>query len=86
MQCRPGLGDNQMAAKLPPGWEVKHSKSRDRDYYFNTATGQSQWDPPAAGESVGVYHLLVKHSGSRRPSSWREVNLQLYRVQTIQYM
>merc|ERR1712087_151415 len=25
-----------------------------------------------SGESVGCSHLLVKHSGSRRPQSWRE--------------
>lgn len=28
-------------------------------------------------ESVQASHLLIKHSGSRRPSSWKEVRLRL---------
>lgn len=59
-------------AALPSGWELRHSQTHKKDYYFNTATGQTQWDRPAAGESVCVYHLLAKHAGSRRPSSWRQ--------------
>lgn len=44
----------------------------------------TQWDPPSANTTiindttttsankVHVYHLLIKHAGSRRPSSWRQ--------------
>lgn len=56
-------------------------------YYLNIYTKESQWDRPdkpadpsgnskADGpEEVQCSHLLVKHSGSRRPSSWREENI-----------
>ena len=66
---------------LPQGWSVKYSKSHNnRPYYFNETTGVTQWDPPTSPNTstnpsktkVHVYHLLVKHSGSRRPSSWRQ--------------
>lgn len=58
-------------------------------YYYNVVTRQSQWEPPS-GEAVMVHeqtlqneddeeviracHLLIKHSESRRPSSWKQVN------------
>ncbi|KAI9190602.1 uncharacterized protein BJ171DRAFT_543799 [Polychytrium aggregatum] len=63
-------------------WEERWSKSRDRPYYFNRQTGESQWDKPddsykphvKAGE-VRASHLLVKHRDSRRPSSWKQENI-----------
>lgn len=68
---------------LPNGWVVKYSKTHNnRPYYFNEITGVTQWEAPTSNTSsssstapknkVHVYHLLVKHSGSRRPSSWRQ--------------
>lgn len=52
-------------------------------YYLNLHTKESQWDcptesaePPSSNpEKVQASHLLVKHSKSRRPSSWREENI-----------
>lgn len=57
-------------------------------YYLNVHTKESQWDQPtepakkggngASGDApneVQCLHLLVKHKGSRRPSSWREENI-----------
>jgi len=47
-------------------------------------TKESQWDvptkpaepvSPSGPKHVTASHLLVKHSGSRRPSSWREENI-----------
>ncbi|KAJ1677826.1 Peptidyl-prolyl cis-trans isomerase NIMA-interacting protein 1, partial [Spiromyces aspiralis] len=43
-------------------------------YYYNKKTGQSQWTPPdltPQAQKVRASHILVKHSDSRRPSSWR---------------
>ncbi|XP_050626729.1 peptidyl-prolyl cis-trans isomerase NIMA-interacting 1 isoform X1 [Macaca thibetana thibetana] len=70
--------------KLPPGWEKRMSRSSGRVYYFNHITNASQWERPSGNSSSGgkngqgeparvrCSHLLVKHSQSRRPSSWRQ--------------
>ncbi|VDD79023.1 unnamed protein product [Mesocestoides corti] len=66
---------------LPPGWETRVSKSTGRTYYVNTLRNVSQWDLPTDSVTnkndgkIRCCHLLVKHSGSRRPSSWREENI-----------
>ncbi|XP_015592431.1 putative peptidyl-prolyl cis-trans isomerase dodo [Cephus cinctus] len=73
--------------ELPAGWEKRLSRSTGQHYYLNIYTKESQWDRPdkpadPLGDSKGdgpeevqCSHLLVKHSGSRRPSSWREENI-----------
>lgn len=33
---------------LPPGWIVRKSKTHKREYFFNTRTGESLWERPAA--------------------------------------
>lgn len=55
---------------LPPGWEVRTSRSTGKDYYFNRNTKESSWERPSS-DQVRASHLLVKHNESRRPSSWR---------------
>ena len=62
---------------LPPGWSQRLSKSHHgRAYFVNNLTGETQWEVPktAAEESsqpkVQCVHILKKHAGSRRPSSW----------------
>ncbi|KAL1643888.1 peptidyl-prolyl cis-trans isomerase Pin1 [Diplodia intermedia] len=86
---------------LPPGWEVRTSKSKGLPYYFNTKTTESRWDSPegtdpdklklfmanyhstktgdavsgGSNDAIRAAHLLVKHEGSRRPSSWREAKI-----------
>uniref|UniRef100_A0A8C7JGA1 Peptidyl-prolyl cis-trans isomerase n=1 Tax=Oncorhynchus kisutch TaxID=8019 RepID=A0A8C7JGA1_ONCKI len=68
--------------KLPSGWEKRMSRSSSRVYYFNHITNASQWERPVGSgdgsgepDKVRCSHLLVKHSQSRRPSSWREENI-----------
>ncbi|KAI0279453.1 rotamase-domain-containing protein [Russula aff. rugulosa BPL654] len=72
-------------------WEVRLSNTRKVPYFFNTETQQSVWDPPEGlrpedieklpgaellkVKDVRASHILVKHSGSRRPSSWKEPNI-----------
>jgi NIMA-interacting peptidyl-prolyl cis-trans isomerase 1 len=89
------------ATGLPPGWEVRHSQSKNLPYYFNPAEKNSRWEPPSGTDieklklymaryhstsglvtdgpqapgKIRALHLLVKHNQSRRPSSWREVNI-----------
>ncbi|KAL4824713.1 hypothetical protein H8958_004807 [Nasalis larvatus] len=70
--------------KLPPGWEKRMSRSSGRVYYFNHITNASKWERPRGNSRSGgkngqgeparvrCSHLLVKHSQSRRPSSWRQ--------------
>ncbi|XP_037938190.1 putative peptidyl-prolyl cis-trans isomerase dodo [Teleopsis dalmanni] len=70
---------------VPEGWEVRTSRSTGLKYYLNIYTKESQWDLPTAKANepnkkdspsqVRCSHLLVKHKGSRRPSSWREENI-----------
>ena len=60
---------------LPDGWIKKVSNSTGKDYYYNVNTNESQWEIPtdSSNESqVKASHLLVKHTGSRRPSSWKQ--------------
>jgi NIMA-interacting peptidyl-prolyl cis-trans isomerase 1 len=61
---------------LPKGWEKRLSRSSGREYYFNTITHKSVWERPSKDATeepskVRCYHILVKHAGSRNPSSWR---------------
>uniref|UniRef100_A0A7S1C4L9 Peptidyl-prolyl cis-trans isomerase n=1 Tax=Bicosoecida sp. CB-2014 TaxID=1486930 RepID=A0A7S1C4L9_9STRA len=64
----------------PEGWTVKESRSRPGVmYYVNNHTGETQWEMPTAPATAGVgpdevraSHILCKHTGSRRPASWRE--------------
>jgi len=63
---------------LPKGWEKRYSRSTSQAYYLNIYTKESQWDRPSTDaqakddQRIRCSHLLVKHSESRRPSSWRE--------------
>jgi NIMA-interacting peptidyl-prolyl cis-trans isomerase 1 len=78
-----GVLDAAMLA-IPEGWEERVSRlqSNGRVYYLNKYTRESQWKMPThpaerwpKGEKVQASHLLVKHRDSRRPTSWRELNI-----------
>ena len=65
-------------AAIPAGWEQRISKSHaGRAYYVNKSTGETTWDVPTnpaedlRSQHVQCLHILKKHAGSRRPSSWR---------------
>ncbi|GAB7360203.1 hypothetical protein MBLNU230_g7964t1 [Neophaeotheca triangularis] len=53
------------ATGLPPGWEVRHSNSKNLPYYFNASTKESRWEPPTNtdGETLkqymGQYHTAT---------------------------
>ncbi|XP_014747772.1 PREDICTED: peptidyl-prolyl cis-trans isomerase NIMA-interacting 1 [Sturnus vulgaris] len=75
--------------KLPAGWEKRMSRSSGRVYYFNHLTNASQWERPSgAGRAepcrVRCSHLLVKHSQSRRPSSWRQERITRTKEEALQ--
>ncbi|KAI9029379.1 hypothetical protein DFJ74DRAFT_754837 [Hyaloraphidium curvatum] len=73
-------------------WEKLYSKSKGRVYFFNRRTGESRWDLPegvtVAGGSdvvaVRARHILVKHTGSRNPSSWREAKITRSKEEALQ--
>lgn len=65
-----------------------------QSYYLNQFTKESQWDAPtepakanasnkSGPEKVQCSHLLVKHAGSRRPSSWKEENITRSKEEAI---
>lgn len=78
-----------MTDKLPEGWIRKISRTNNKEYYYNLATGQSQWEPPDAGctlNKVRASHLLVKHRDCRNPSSWREKNITRSKDEAIEIL
>lgn len=65
-------------------WEERWSKSKQRIYYLNLETKESCWERPEDCEiipfkpddsQIAASHLLVKHHGSRRPSSWKQAEI-----------
>ncbi|KAI8060853.1 peptidyl-prolyl cis-trans isomerase pin1 [Gongronella butleri] len=74
--------------ELPPDWTIRHSRTYNKDYYFNTATKESRWDPPPGDDNdrVRASHLLVKHKDSRRPSSWREENITRTKEEALEIL
>ena len=63
------------------GWEIRFSKTHDnRPYYYHTKTGKTQWEMPSFDlddSVISCHHILIKHTGSRRPSSWRNNKIDL---------
>lgn len=68
-------------------------------YYLNTHTKKSQWEKPespapmeeedddgSSPKQVQCSHLLVKHQGSRRPSSWREDNITRTKEEALEIL
>ena len=81
-----------MSEQLPTGWEQRVSKSHaGRAYYVNKLTGETTWDLPQAPavdgrspmDQVQCLHILRKHSGSRRPASWRCANITQSKEEAI---
>lgn len=72
-------------------WEERWSQSRSRSYYYNRTTGESVWERPSelpVPEStttlqVHCHHILIKHEGSRRPSSWRCPNISMTQSEAL---
>jgi NIMA-interacting peptidyl-prolyl cis-trans isomerase 1 len=80
------------SSSLPPGWTTHESTSRPGNFYYVHENGTKQWEYPnvvkqtttsAAPEQVRVLHILRKHSGSRRPSSWRVENITISKAEAI---
>lgn len=73
-------------APLPEGWEMRTSRSTGMTYYLNIHTKESQWERPESAAKVCCSHILVKHAGSRRPSSWREENITRSKEEALEIL
>ena len=49
---------------LPPSWEVRHSNSKNLPYYFNSATKESRWEPPAGTNPELIKQYMATHHSS----------------------
>lgn len=48
---------------LPSGWEIRHSKSRNLPYYFNSSSQESCWEPPAGTDTEKLKaYMATNHS------------------------
>lgn len=78
------MSDTETKIGLPEPWTVRYSKSKKREYFFNPDDKKSQWEAPEGTDEsqlhqylkenplrVRCLHILIKHSGSRRPVSSR---------------
>ncbi|CRG90519.1 peptidyl-prolyl cis-trans isomerase NIMA-interacting 1 [Talaromyces islandicus] len=49
---------------LPENWEVRHSNSKNLPYYFNAATKESRWEPPAGTDTEKLkLYMASNHTG-----------------------
>ncbi|KAI9853012.1 MAG: protein kinase ssp1 [Thelocarpon superellum] len=46
---------------LPPNWEVRHSNSKNLPYYFNAASKESRWEPPASTDTDKLKAYMAQH-------------------------
>ncbi|KAL3672081.1 hypothetical protein V7S43_002745 [Phytophthora oleae] len=59
-------------------WKLSHVHAKEREFRHRAAAAHAEKkklhsaDSSNGPDSVQALHILVKHSGSRRPSSWRQ--------------
>ncbi|KAG7389314.1 hypothetical protein PHYPSEUDO_010649 [Phytophthora pseudosyringae] len=59
-------------------WKISHVHAKEREFRHRAAAAHADKkkrrsaDGSSGPESVQALHILVKHAGSRRPSSWRQ--------------
>ncbi|KAK6343412.1 protein kinase ssp1 [Orbilia blumenaviensis] len=60
----------------PPNTDTDKLKAYMATKYSSSNTGaDTSSGNKSQGEKIRAAHLLVKHEGSRRPSSWKEANI-----------
>jgi NIMA-interacting peptidyl-prolyl cis-trans isomerase 1 len=72
---------DQPETGLPPGWEVRHSQSKNLPYYFNAAGKDSRWEPPPGTDTeklkvyMATYHSRPLAAEDRQPGKIRAAHL-----------
>ncbi|CCD23949.1 peptidylprolyl isomerase ESS1 NDAI_0C02890 [Naumovozyma dairenensis CBS 421] len=92
----PESKEEEWKTGLPTPWTVRYSKSKKREYFFNTESKQSQWESPEGTNEeelknylrvnpvrIRCLHILIKHKDSRRPASHRSQNITLSKEDAI---
>ncbi|ORY07731.1 FKBP-like protein [Basidiobolus meristosporus CBS 931.73] len=67
-------------SQLPEFWQMLHSRTHNRIYYFNTKTSESRWEPPEpikhrfeqGRHASAPRHILIKHKYSEDPTNWKK--------------
>lgn len=70
-------------------WEPPSGTDTEKLKNYMAANHTPSARPDAAGQAEGKIrcsHLLVKHSGSRRPSSWREAEITRSKEEAIEIL
>lgn len=81
---------------LPEGWTIRYSRSKKREYFFNSENKESTWEAPEGTNEeklrsylvenplrVRCLHILIKHKNSRRPASHRSEHITITREEAI---
>ncbi|KAI8942226.1 hypothetical protein NX059_000309 [Plenodomus lindquistii] len=50
---------------LPEGWEVRRSNTKNLPYYFQAATKDSRWEPPAGTDPELLKAYMAAHHSSK---------------------
>jgi len=50
---------------LPEGWEVRRSNTKNLPYYFQAATKDSRWEPPAGTDPEKLKQYMASHHSSK---------------------
>ncbi|KAK6512874.1 protein kinase ssp1 [Arthrobotrys conoides] len=58
----------------PPGTDSEKLKTYIATK-FSSSSGANEQNSKPQGEKIRAAHLLVKHEGSRRPSSWKDAEI-----------
>merc|ERR1719160_289752 len=68
MPGMPGFAPAAMTPGLPPGWESTMDPSTGKPYYFNRATGESAWTPPAAAPAPMPMPVMAPMPAAAAPA------------------
>ncbi|RVD89795.1 uncharacterized protein DFL_000788 [Arthrobotrys flagrans] len=59
----------------PPGTDSDKLKTYMATKFSSSSGGSGDQNSKSQGEKIRAAHLLVKHEGSRRPSSWKDAEI-----------